>query len=186
MDWWFAFFCPYKLPQTLGFGNPQKIDSLFLNVEFEKACPFSHDHGSVENYPKWKETILLEIHPISHEKPMIMGGEQPWTANTFSHSWLVIVRKSFRRTRALFHLKLGLYLFIDSTGGLLTLFLVIKDRNKSLAPGDSSRDLFGGIVKTWLFWGVVGDLQLGHGLNHLAPVSRSTHSNLDLKKVVLS
>ena len=45
---------------------------------------------------------------MSHEKAMIMGGEQPWTANTFSHSCLVIVRKSFRRTRALFRLKLGL------------------------------------------------------------------------------
>ena len=155
MDWWFGFFCPYKLPQTLGFGDPKQIDSLFLNVEFEKVCPFSHDHGSVENYPKWKETILLEIHPISHEKPMIMGGEQPWTANTFSHSWLVIVRKSFRRTRALFRLKLGLYLFIDSTGGLLTLFLVIKDRNKSLAPGDSSRDLFWGIVKNVTLQGLL-------------------------------
>ena len=25
---------------------------------------FSHNHGSMENCPTWKETILLEIHPI--------------------------------------------------------------------------------------------------------------------------
>ena len=28
---------------------------------------FSHNHGSVQNYPNWKETIILEIHPFSTE-----------------------------------------------------------------------------------------------------------------------
>ena len=74
---------------------------------------------------------------MSHEKAMIMGGEQPWTANTFSHSCLVIVRKSFRRTRALFRLKLGLLNrgASDSVSGDLK-------SKKILAPGDSSRDPF--------------------------------------------
>ena len=42
---WYPFFCWKKLT----------------------FYPSSHNHGSVENYPKWKETNIFEIHAFSTE-----------------------------------------------------------------------------------------------------------------------
>ena len=157
-------FFPYKLPQTLGFWDLPQFASVFLRgICLLALSPMIMVQWN--NYSKWKETILLEIHPISHEEAVIMGGEQPWTANTFSHSCLVILRKSFRRTRALFHLKLGLLNrgASDSVSGDL------KSKRNPLHLVIQAVTFFG-MVKNVTFWGVVDDLQLGdtkgHGLNH--------------------
>ena len=59
------------------FGSPiwnfgVKISLEYIDVFFCWGYPFSHNHGSVENHPLWKETPILEIHPFSTS--MIMGG----------------------------------------------------------------------------------------------------------------
>ena len=57
-----------------GFGHPrftvEEVDELKPpwngNLYLHISYPFCHNHGSVEkNHPKWKVTIILEIHPFS-------------------------------------------------------------------------------------------------------------------------
>ena len=64
-DWWWQ-----ALGMDKAFWKSNTIILLYATIHY----PFSHNHGSVENHPTRKETIILEIHPIfSTEKTMIMG-----------------------------------------------------------------------------------------------------------------
>ena len=83
VSFWLAFWeCKYKTLMAIGF-SPRCLTSMNQSIEtwrrgtritgvrhvqIHKPYPFSQNHGSVANDPKWKETIILKgPHPFSTE-----------------------------------------------------------------------------------------------------------------------
>ena len=66
-------------PRILAFGpmNATNAESRRGNLEKLGGYPFSHHHGSAENYSKRKETNWLEIHPFFHFHDC--GRKSSWT-----------------------------------------------------------------------------------------------------------
>ena len=59
----------HSIPTKIATCNSHMASSKVVwSLKFKNTnSPFSHNHGSVENHPNWKETDMLQKHPFSTE-----------------------------------------------------------------------------------------------------------------------
>ena len=85
-----------KLPPNLSlalFNNITLEWNLWFTVfngNFQIFTPSSHNHGSVTNYPKWKEPNIGDTTPIFHFHDYGRKGKNPFAKRCryWSHSWI--------------------------------------------------------------------------------------------------